>query len=354
MNRFYLIFILVILITPAYPQYLGGIEDGFSVLASGNGTMNDQDFYCTGGSEDGFCMLNTENQTLNDQVFYCSGGNSDGSDRIGVSGYFYNPAYCFGGGINDGFSPISTGNTHFFNQVFYLSGGINDGFSILNTGPTYICDPSIYVSGGINDGFAVLSPGLTYICDPSIYASGGSGDGFHKLAFSGSIYLSPAWLGGIADGFSILQSPVIAFTPTFFCLGGDNDGAFSLHMPVSYFGKGIWLGTMSSSWDEPSNWSLNYIPDLTVNVLIPAGRAFYPLITTGNLSVNFSSGSQNCLSLTIREGGSLFNKTNLDIDGTVTISGLYQADGNANSQVFVNSGGNLILVAPGQMIIGNP
>jgi hypothetical protein len=353
MNRLVLISLLIIAFLPGYPQYLGGNDDGYSLLASGNVTMNNQEFYCSGGIDDGFSQLATGNFTMNYQVFYCDGGYGDGSDRTGISGYFFIPALCYSGGLNDGIYSLTTGNTHFFNQVFYLSGGINDGFSILNTGPAYICDPSIYVSGGINDGFAALSPGFSFICNPSIYTSGGSGDGFHNLVFSGPVFYSPAWLGGIADGFSILPSPVIALAPAFFCLGGENDGAFCLQMPTSYFGRGIWLGALSSSWDEPSNWSMYYVPDLTVNVLIAAGRSYYPLITSGNLSVNISSGSHNCLSLTIRDGGSLINRSNLYINGDVTISGLYLANDPVNKKVVVNPEGNLKLVAPGQMKIGN-
>jgi hypothetical protein len=352
MNRLVLIFWLIIAFLPGYAQYLGGNDDGFSILASLQLPLNDQEFYCSGGSDDGFGLAQSGNFTLNDQVFYCSGGIGDGFDRMSMSGYLFNPAVCYGG-VNDGFSPISTGNAHFFDQSFYLSGGINDGFSILNTGSTYICNPSIYVSGGINDGFAAITPGYTYICEPSIYASGGSGDGFHKLSFSGPIFYSPAWLGGIADGFSALHSPVMALAPTFFCLGGDNDGAHCLQMPVSYFGRGIWLGLVSSSWDEPSNWSMYYIPDLTVNVLIAGGRSFYPLITTGNLTVNNATGGHNCLSLSIQEGGSLINRSNLYIEGDVTISGLYHANGTVNHDVVINPGGNLKLIAPGEMKIGN-
>jgi hypothetical protein len=310
-------------------------------------------FYCSGGNDDGFSLLKLENLTLNNQVFYCNGGNGDGSERTGILSYFFYPALCYSGGVNDGIYSLTTGNTHFFNQVFYLSGGINDGFSILNAGPAYICDPSIYVSGGINDGFAALSPGFSFICNPSVYASGGSGDGFHNLIFSGLIHYSPAWLGGIADGFSTLYSPVMALAPTFFCLGGENDGAFCLHMPASYFGKGVWLGTMNSSWNNPANWSINYVPDLTVNVLIGAGRSYYPLIPSGNLTINNAAGSYKCNSLTIQEGGTLFNLSNLYIYGEMTVSGLYQADDAVNKDVVVNPGGNLKLVAPGQMKIGN-
>jgi hypothetical protein len=302
MNRFVLISLLIMAFLPGYPQYLGGDDDGFSILALLQQPLNGQEFYCSGGSNDGFSLVKLENHTLNDQVFYCSGGNSDGSDIIDVSSYLYNPALCF--------------------------------------------------AGGVNDGFAVLSPGLTYICDPSIYASGGNGDGFHNLTFSGPIYHSPAWIGGISDGFSALHSLVMALAPTFFCLGGDNDGAFSLQMPASYFGKGIWLGTANTSWNNPANWSINYVPDLSVNVLISAGRSHYPLILSGNLTINNPAGSYKCNSLTIREGGSLFNKSNLYIFGDVTISGLYQADDPSDQDVVINPGGNLKLISPGVLKIG--
>lgn len=304
MNRLVLISLLIIAFLPGYPQYFGGDDDGFSIVTSGQWPLNDQDFYCNGGNEDGFSMLNMENLTLN-------------------------------------------------NQVFYLSGGFNDGFSFLNTGPTYICDPTIYASGGISDGFAAITPGYTYICDPSIFASGGNGDGFHKINFSGPIYFSTAWLGGISDGFSALYSPVMTLAPTFFCLGGENDGAFSLHMPASYFGRGIWLGAASSSWNNPANWSINYVPDLTVNVLIGAGRSHYPLIPSGNLTINNPAGTCKCNSLTINEGGSLFNQSNLYIYGDVTISGLYQADNPVNKEVVINPGGHLKLISPGVMKIAD-
>jgi hypothetical protein len=353
MNRFVLISLLIFVLLPGYAQYLGGNDDGFYLISSGQQPLNDQEFYCSGGNDDGFSLVQSGNLTMNSQVFYCSGGNGDGFDRNGMSGYLFNPALCYSGGVNDGFYPLSTGNTHFFNQVFYLSGGINDGFSIQNTGPTYICDPLIYVSGGISDGFAAITPGYTYICEPSIYASGGSGDGFHKLSFSGPIFYSPAWLGGIADGFSALHSPVMTLAPTFFCLGGDNDGASSLHMPLTYFGRGIWLGVASTSWNNPANWSMNYVPDLSVSVLIAAGRSHYPLIPSGNLTINSPEGGYRCNSLTIREGGSLFNHSNLYIYGNVTISGLYQGNDVVNNDVVIYPGGNLKLVAPGLMKIGD-
>jgi hypothetical protein len=370
--------LIIVIISPAYSQYLGGNDDGFSLAVSGQwplneqeiycggggsdgfsfkssakAPLNDQQFYCSGGSDDGFSLLKLENHTLNNQVFYCAGGNGDGSERIGIPGYFFDPALCFSGGANDGFSPLTTGNTHFFNQAFYLSGGINDGFTILNTGPAYICNPSIYLSGGVNDGFAASSQGFSYICDPSVYVSGGMGDGFNNISFAGPIYLSNAWLGGISDGFATLHSPVLGLAPTFFCLGGDNDGTFSLYMPLSYFGPGIWTGTVSSSWNNPANWSLDYVPDLSVNVLIPAGRTYYPLIQSGNLSVNNISGGYFCKSLTISEGGSLINKSNLYLYGDMTVSGIYQGDGNNWNDVFINPGGNLKILAPGIMQVGN-
>lgn len=307
-----------------------------------------------GGNDDGFDALKTASSSLNNQIGYCNGGTGDGYRGFSVSGYFFDPALTFSGGIGDGFSPVSTGSTHFVNQEFYLSGGANDGFSALTTGPAQICDQSIYVSGGVSDGFNALSIGTANICDPSLYATGGAGDGFNDLSFSGMIHYPASLLGGSSDGFASFQSSAMPISPNFYCYGGANDGAISLGIPATYIGNGIWLGTAGTAWENPANWSGNAVPDLQVHVLIPEDKTNYPLLLTGNLAVDTLSGSYFCKSLTIKEGGMLLNKSNLLINGVMTISGLYQADDAVNHQVIINPGGSLKVASPGQMTIGSP
>jgi hypothetical protein len=353
MNRFICICFIIIMSSPAFPQYSGGTEDGYAFSGTGqcpvnfqdlycsggrgDGSaftrksphpLNDQEIYCTGYMHDGFAFVVSGNVMLNNQVFYCTGGDEDGFARMTVSGHLFNSTLCYQGGDDDGSSILSTGFATFYDQAFYQTGGANDGYS------------SVY-------------SGHTNICFTELYASGGSGDGFNDLNYYGPMLFSPAWSGGIADGFAITHSTILGISPAFFCLGGENDGAFSLTLPVTYFGNGIWLGASNTSWNNPANWSFSYLPDLSVNVLIPSGRSYYPLITSGNLAINNPQGNYKCKSLTILQGGSLVNHSNLYILGDVTVSGLYRADDQVNNEIVINPGGNLKLVAPGEMKVGD-
>jgi hypothetical protein len=242
---------------------------------------------------------------------------------------------------------LSNGFATFFDQSFYMAGGNNDGYSSLLNELITFNNQQIYTAGGANDGYSSVYSGNMNICFTELYASGGSGDGFNGLTYYGPMLFSPAWSGGNADGFSLIHSTELGISPAFFCIGGENDGSNSLHMPATYFGRGIWLGRISTNWNESLNWSMDYKPDLSVNVLIPAGRYHYPLIQSGNLAINNASGGYFCKSLTISQGGTLINKSNLYLYGDMTVSGIYQGDDNNRNDVIIYPGGNLKILAPG-------
>jgi hypothetical protein len=379
MNRFIYIILLLFLISPAYPQYLGGNEDGMSAISTGQIPINEQDFYCTAGNGDGFSFIHASSvqvnvqdlycsggagdghsqigrtlQPLSPQAVYCSGGQEDGFGKIGHFGLMYNPSQCYGGGPQDGTSILTTGYTTIFAQDFYLSGGSSDGFAGLVNDIVTLNIQFYYASGGSSDGFSGIYSDVTYVGNTAIYATGGSGDGFHGIACSGPIIYSLAWLGGNEDGSNSLHLEPYSFSPAFYCLGGPNDGAFSLHQPATYFAPGVWLGVISTAWEDPGNWSGNAVPDVSTNVLILSGKPCYPLITSENLTVNHVPGVHICKSLTIREGGSIINKSTLNIYGDMTVSGVYQGDDISSNQVFVYPGGSLTIQAPGQILVGKP
>jgi hypothetical protein len=379
MNRFIYIILLLFLISPAYSQYLGGNDDGMSCIATGQAPINDQDFYCTAGDGDGFSFIHASyanvneqdlycsggagdghsqlvraSQTLNTQAMYCSGGQDDGFDIKSTAGYFFNSALCYGGGTADGFFGILIPFVTLNNQAFYLAGSAGDGFSRVIYDNSTLNNQSIYATGGASDGFSGLNSDVTYVGNTAIYATGGSGDGFQGIACSGPMVYSLAWLGGIQDGSSSLHLEPYSFSPAFYCLGGIDDGAGSLHQPATYFSTGVWLGRLSTAWENPGNWSGNSVPDISTNVLILSGKPCYPMITSGNLTVNHLPGVHICKSVTIRDGGSIINKSSLHIYGDMTVSGLYQGDDNTNNQVFIYPGGNLTIQPPGQMLVGKP
>lgn len=378
MKRAVLITCSLIMAVPLFSQYLGGIEDGVSVIETGQVQVNEQQFYCTGGFDDGTSMILAtptyvnipslyctggfgDGQTIIDRdllpfsphSFYCSSAQGDGFDLACDTSYMFNSALCYGGGTQDGTMRLSLPPVTFFGQAFYLSGGAGDGTTFITNDTVTLNNQQLYLTGGASDGFSEFGTGAVYVGNTSLYATGGIGDGFHGIAHDGPIVYSLAWLGGAEDGSNGCHLESYSFSPSFFCLGGPDDGAFGLHQPATYFAPGAWLGTISTAWENPLNWSGNEVPSLATDVLIPAGKPCYPLITSGNLAVNHS-GVHFCKSLTIQQGASLVNKSNLYIYGDMTVSGIYQGDDDTNDQVYVYPGGNLVIVPPGQMRIGKP
>ncbi len=120
-----------------------------------------------------------------------------------------------------------------------------------------------------------------------------------------------------------------------------------------------WVGTTSNEWTTASNWDVNLVPDDTKNVLIPnvsAGSNRYP-ISTFNLSVNNTTATRKCKSLTIDAGASvtLTGGTSIVyISGDVSISGTLNHECGSNSNQFqINSGGKVIVKNGGILNVGS-
>ncbi len=60
--------------------------------------------------------------------------------------------------------------------------------------------------------------------------------------------------------------------------------------------KFVWIGEVNSDWDNPLNWSTHEVPILSSDVLIPAGKAYYPVV---DKTVNIHT-------LEVREGAALY------------------------------------------------
>jgi hypothetical protein len=60
---------------------------------------------------------------------------------------------------------------------------------------------------------------------------------------------------------------------------------------------GTWKGLADNNWNNTANWSANLIPDATINVTIPAGTPFQPVISSGV--------SANCRNIIIQSGATL-------------------------------------------------
>ena len=85
--------------------------------------------------------------------------------------------------------------------------------------------------------------------------------------------------------------------------------------PLSLY---VWSGAVSTDWNTADNWSLHEVPPAGSNILIQAGSARYPVLTSGTTAVG---------ALTIEAGGSL----------TVNASALLQLAGALQNSGILNA-----------------
>jgi len=92
----------------------------------------------------------------------------------------------------------------------------------------------------------------------------------------------------------------------------------------------VWNGSVSTAWENPSNWTPNTVPGITRNVVIPSGLVFYPeihlegaschdlLIDSGASFVIDSGYGVNCSgTLSIKNGATFINNGIIDIKGNL-------------------------------------
>ena len=87
------------------------------------------------------------------------------------------------------------------------------------------------------------------------------------------------------------------------------------------------INGISSDWFDPSNWSSASVPTKDVNVIIPAGAEYYPVISSElaeakNITIN------NSASLIINSGNKLKVSGNLVNRGVITV--------NSNSELTIH------------------
>ena len=63
-------------------------------------------------------------------------------------------------------------------------------------------------------------------------------------------------------------------------------------------GKNVWLGTVSNEWEDPANWSLGVVPNITLEVVINQGQAIlnsqgfcYNIFVSSGASLKITDGN---------------------------------------------------------------
>jgi hypothetical protein len=91
----------------------------------------------------------------------------------------------------------------------------------------------------------------------------------------------------------------------------DENGAWSLDNEVAFTGGTLntntnnWTGNSNTVWTNTANWSAGAVPTTTTNVVIPAGRPNYPVITNGVTANCKNIKIDPGASVTINTGGNL-------------------------------------------------
>ncbi|MDR9457804.1 MAG: T9SS type A sorting domain-containing protein [Salegentibacter sp.] len=90
---------------------------------------------------------------------------------------------------------------------------------------------------------------------------------------------------------------------------------------------GVWTGEVDTNWNNEENWSCKRIPDLQIDVIIPAGLQNYPEIKVGANALSNDLTIETGASVLVdnnwlRIAGSLMNSQNLNVEtGSISFEG---------------------------------
>ena len=265
----------------------------------------------------------------------------------------------FNGGMSDGFS---VGNFTLSNSNPIFRGSTHDGFAAEQTKRK---ENSEIFAGGSGDGFDAFRT-ETPVSNPIF--EGGIADGFDATNKS-TTSNNDIFIGGIADGSDSEQAESVVNNKIF--AGGIHDGFSQEHFQYGFndiFKGGIadgfaqaggetectiitWIGTLSTSWDNPGNWDIGRTPTPCDLVIIEDGP-HDPIVSNGSLGIDFFSDMTNrrALKLIIRPDGhlTLTEKAVMDIASEVRIEGLFASVKSlVQPVVTVHPGGEFLVKSGG-------
>jgi len=137
--------------------------------------------------------------------------------------------------------------------------------------------------------------------------------------------------------------------------------AVSASVPLC-FSNTIWTGAISTNWNTPGNWLSGIIPTPTINVTIPSGLNYYPLVNAGFSSVqNITIQSNAYVTVTggrLQIAGSISDSGTFDVsNGTIEMNGLFpqiiSAGAFASNNIFNLIVSNNVILAGQQNILGS-
>ena len=237
------------------------------------------------------------------------------------------------------YSGVSNASVEFEGGSQSLVIGTNSGLSwpagdVVKMWDVYLTNGSYQVDLIVNSGTADL--GL------ALFGSGG-GAYYHNR----QEYLASADKAG--NGTSESFSTTVTNADYYgLCVWGNDHNAAGISVVITPLKAGLWEGDISSNWHTTGNWNDNHVPTSAVDVLIPAGRPFQPVLTTA---------SGICRNLTVENSATLTFGTNTlyvaadvhvfgNLNMNSTLSRLY-----VTNDVYWESGSTVSQVGSARMLI---
>jgi hypothetical protein len=175
-----------------------------------------------------------------------------------------------------------------------------------------------------NTGTGIIISGITnqlptvYISSTG-YCAGGSVV-LNPVITNGTSSMTYAWSPATGLSSTTIANPTATpLSSTTYTLTVTDGNGFtkSASVTLSQYPSGSWAGVVSSDWDDAANWVCGPIPTSAIDVTIPSGLSFYPVI---------NAGTDYARNITIQSGASLtVAGGKLKISGTVSNSGTLNA-----------------------------
>jgi len=117
--------------------------------------------------------------------------------------------------------------------------------------------------------------------------------------------------------------------------------------------SGQWTGAKSSQWTDKANWHDHKIPDITIDVIIPAECSHYPILSE-SLSINGPQGSNQCKSLIMEPGTTITTQNNVYCFNTIEMNGAsWYHTANQMNAFQVGDQGRLLINNNSELLIGD-
>lgn len=168
------------------------------------------------------------------------------------------------------FSGVSNASVEFEGGAQSVLVGTNSGLSwpagdVVKMWDAYLTNGSYRFDLTVNSGTADLG-----------FALFGSGSGVYYRDRQGYLASADKVGNGTSESFSTSVTNADYYG---LCVWGNDANLAAFSLVITPLQAGLWEGDISSNWHTPGNWNDNKVPTSAVDVLIPAGTPFQPVIS---------------------------------------------------------------------------